>query len=99
MNDPHKESLTDFIQRRLPDLLGANGGKMLKETARQEIHQEFADTQSGWPASLDEKDGAGPRWANAWGHALRRLSRSQITELCSHKFGTQPDYSRLKGVL
>jgi len=98
MNDPDKERLADFVHRRLPDLLRENGGKLRKKDARQIVREEFADTQNGWPASLDERDGNGPRWTNAWGHALRQLAVTGITEPCSRKVGTQPGYYRLKGV-
>jgi hypothetical protein len=65
MNDPDKERLTDFIYSRLPDLLRANGGKVRKEVARQIVHRKFADTQNGWPASLNELEGNGQRWTRA----------------------------------
>jgi hypothetical protein len=98
MNNSDKQRLTDFVLRRLPDLLRANGGKLRKNEARQIVRKEFANAQNGWPASLDEKDANGPLWTNAWGHALRRLSVSRITEPCARKGGTQPDYYRLRGV-
>jgi hypothetical protein len=87
--DPNKLALRRFIKFHLPELLERHKGCTLKETAHKVMHEAFTRKLGGWPKSLDTID-HGPRWANAWGHALKELYHAGITEKCQGSLYYRP---------